>query len=237
MARFIDAVQGSDAWLKSRIGVLTGSRMADAMATTKTGESEKRKAYKLQILSERMTGLAEEFYVNSAMQWGTGHEAEAREMYEEISGNIVTECSLCFHDTIGSFAASPDGLVGHDGLVEIKAPNSTTHIKWMLDGTVPDQHKPQMLAQLAVTGRKWCDFISYDPRFPAPHNAFIVRFTPTPEEIAAVETAALQFLGEVVEMHLKIIGAIDKEPVSETCPECGFKKFRHAPVCPLRVAA
>lgn len=155
MPKWIDAPQGSVEWLKSRIGVLTASRMVDVLDVKKNGEeSEKRRKYKIALLAERMTDLAEENYVNGAMQWGIDHEAEARELYEEITGEFVQQCGLAMHNTIEYFGASPDGLIGYEGLIEIKCPTSSTHMAWLMAGVVPDQHKPQMLAQLACTGRK-----------------------------------------------------------------------------------
>ena len=102
-------------------------------------------------------------------------------------------------------------------------------MKWLVDGVVPDQHKPQMLAQMAVTGRKWCDFVSYDPRFPAPHNIMVRRFEPTTEETVAIETAAMTFLAEVEKMWDALIGLQPEQ--SNVCQECGFKQGWHSPAC------
>lgn len=200
--------QGSSGWLKSRIGVLTASRMADALAFKKNGEeSEARRQLKYDLLAERMTDFAVETYVTKAMQHGIEQEPNARERYEEETGNIVQLCGLALHGGIEYFGASPDGLVGVDGLIEIKCPSSTKYMRWYVDGVVPDEHKPQMLAQMAVTGRTWCDFVAYDPRFPYAAQIFIRRYEPTREEILAVEEGARQFLSEMDVMWEQLIGA------------------------------
>lgn len=191
--------QGSPGWLKARQGVLTASRMAEAMDFLKKGgESEKRRQLKIDILAERLAGYSVDHYVTKEMQWGIDHEPEARAFYEEITGNRVIKCGLAYHPDIEHFGASPDGLLEDgEGSIEIKCPTPRTHLTWYLAGVVPECHKPQMLAQLACTRRKYVDFISYDPRFPKPLNRLIRRFEPSREEIEAVEEAARQFLAEV----------------------------------------
>lgn len=193
------AAQGTAGWVKARQGLLTASRMAEAMEFQKNGkESKARWQLKLDILSERLTGTSENHYVTSAMAWGTEHEDEARGVYQGATGNIVTQCGLCLHPTIEFFGASPDGLLQDGlGLVEIKCPTSRTHLEWLLAGVVPDKHKPQMLAQLACTGRKYVDFITYDPRFPDGQKKMIRKFEPCKEEVAAIEEAAKAFLEEI----------------------------------------
>lgn len=205
MPRWDVSEQGSVGWLKARLGVLTASRMAAATDFLKTGkESSARRKLKIDILSERLTDMATEMYVNSAMQWGIEQEPNAREQYECLTGNLVQLCGLALHDEIEFFGASPDGLVS-DGLIEIKCPTTPTYLEWYLAGEVPETHKPQMLAQLAVTGRKWCDFVAYDPRLPQSMQLFCKRFTPKREEISAIETAAKTFLAEVEEMFDKLV--------------------------------
>lgn len=198
MPKWDNTPQGEPGWLKARQGCLTASRMAEAMSYLKNGkESTERLQLKMDLLAERMTDYGVTHYVNDAMRWGIEHESEARGCYEDETGNIVMACGLALHDTIEFFGASPDGLIGHDGLLEVKCPTSKTHLSWLMGGVVPEQHKPQMLAQLACTGRRYVDFISYDPRFKGDHRRMIKRFEPAPEEIAAVEAAAVQFLAEL----------------------------------------
>lgn len=200
MPNWITADQRTDEWLKSRLGVLTASRAADAFAVTKKGESELRRKYKMQLIAERLTNLAAEFYVNSAMQHGIDTEPAARERFEEITGLIVQECGFALHDSIPFFGASPDGLVGNDALIEIKCPETATHLTYKMAGVPPEKYIPQMLVQLLVTGRQYCWFASYDPRVPSPNDIFITKYEPTKEEIADAENAAMTFLSEVETM-------------------------------------
>lgn len=199
--------QGTAGWLKERCGCLTASRMADAIAFLKTGkEAEPRKKYKIELIAERMTDTMVSRYVNDAMQWGIEQEPFARARYEELTGELVTLCGFALHGEIQFFGASPDGLVGDDGLIEIKCPTSETYTGWMIGGAVPERHKPQMLAQLAVTGRKYVDFFAYDPRVKVEaHQSFLRRFEPPEEDIAATEEAARKFLAEVDELFEMVI--------------------------------
>jgi putative phage-type endonuclease len=190
--------QGTTEWLKERCGCLTASRMAEAMDFLKGGkESEKRKKLKIEVIAERMTDSMVGRFVNDAMQWGIEQEPYARARYEEVTGELVTLCGFAIHGDIPYFGASPDGLVGEDGLVEIKCPTTTTYTEWVIGGVVPEQHKPQMLAQLSVTGRKWVDFIAFDPRVKVGSQHFLRRFEPAESDILKVEAAAVMFLDEV----------------------------------------
>lgn len=189
--------QGTPEWFAQRLGKLTASRMADVLATTKSGPSASRKNYLAQLVAERMTGQPAESFSNAAMAWGTEHEPLARAEYEILTDYSVDQVAFIDHPTIEWCGASPDGLVSDCGLIEIKAPNTATHIEYLLAGKPPSKYQPQMLLQLACTGRQWCDFVSYDPRMPEEHRLFLVRFEPKPEEILAVEQAAIEFLAEV----------------------------------------
>ena len=200
MAKWVTVDQRSGQWIKERLGCFTASRAADAFATTKKGESEARKKYKMQLLAERLTNMAMEFYTTPSMQHGIDTEPAARERFEEVTGLIVQECGFALHDTIDFLGASPDGLVGHDALIEIKCPETATHLTYKMAGVPPEKYIPQMLMQLLVTGRKYCWFASYDDRVPAPNDIFIVKYEPTAEELAEAESAALCFLGEVETM-------------------------------------
>lgn len=200
MAQWVTNDQRSGNWIKERLGCLTASRAADAFATTKKGESEARRKYKMQLLAERLTNLAMEFYVTPQMQRGIDLESAARERFEEITGLIVQECGFALHDNIAFLGASPDGLIGHDALIEIKCPNTDTHLTYRLEGVPPEKYRPQMLIQLAVTGRKHCWFVSYDDRLPAPLDIFMVKYEPTAEELAEAEKGAATFLSEVETM-------------------------------------
>lgn len=190
--------QGSDQWLQMRLGKLTASRMADVLATTKSGPSASRKNYLAQLVAERLTGEIAESFTNGSMAWGIENEPLARAEYEIRTDRNVDQVAFIDHPEIAWCGASPDGVMV-DGLVEIKAPNTATHIEYLLGGKPPAKYVPQMLLQLACSGHAWCDFVSYDPRMPQQHRLFVVRFEPTREEIEAVEAAARLFLAEVQE--------------------------------------
>jgi putative phage-type endonuclease len=157
-----DPPQGSPEWLAQRAGRMTASRFADVLAKPDTAAY---RGYLLQIVTERLTGQPQESgFMNDAMQWGTDTEPLARAAYEVNTGEIVSECGLILYDDwIGG---SPDGLVGDDGLIEIKCAKSTTHIDWIDAQRLPAKHKAQVQGLMLVTGRKWAHFVSYDPRMP-----------------------------------------------------------------------
>jgi exodeoxyribonuclease (lambda-induced) len=187
--------QTSEQWVPARVGKLTASRMADAMAFRKDGKPAAERVNLLHdLLAERLVGSAVDHYVTPAMQWGIEQEPFAAEAYEEETGELLLPAGLIDHPKIENFAGTPDRLLGTDGLVEIKCPTTTTFIAWRMNGTVPAAHKPQMLAQLACTRRKFVDFCAFDPRLPAGKRLFIRRYEPKPEEIEKVEAAAVEFL-------------------------------------------
>ena len=189
-----ELIQGSMEWLCARAGKVTASRIADVLDRTKKGEdSAKRAAYKWQMVVETLTGRpADAVFVNEDMRWGTETEPFARQQYGEVE-----QVGMVMHPTITRGAASPDGLVGADGLLEIKCPTSATHLAYLRGGVVPDKYKPQMAWQMACTGRQWCDFMSYDPRLPLEFDRLIVRYHRDDAYIAMIEAEVTQFLAEV----------------------------------------
>jgi hypothetical protein len=193
------------AWLSQRCGKLTASRMADAMDLTAKGlDSAKRKALKVEMLAERLTGDAVPHFVNSFMQWGLEQEPHAKAAYELASGQMILPCGFYDHPQIADFGATPDGLIP-GGVIEFKCPQTTTHIGWILAGGVPEQHRPQILAQLACTGRTRAVFVSFDPRIKDERKRlFIAEWAPAKEEIQAVEEAARKFLEEVEQMFQQL---------------------------------
>lgn len=191
--------QGTPEWFAQRLGKVTASRIADIMAKTKTGVSASRGNYLAQLVAERLTGQAAESFKNGAMQHGTETEPQARMVYEAETGQIVTEVAMIQHPTIQMSGASPDGLVGADGLVEIKCPNTSTHIASLLSDKVPSGYIPQMQWQMACTGRQWCDFVSYDPRMPEDMQLLIRRVPRDDILIAEYEIEVVKFLAEVQE--------------------------------------
>jgi putative phage-type endonuclease len=190
-------VQGSDAWFQSRMGKVTASRVADVIAKTKTGYSTSRDNYMAQLVCERMTNTVAESFTNSAMQWGTETEPLARAAYEAHADVLVDEVAMITHPTIEAAGASPDGLVGDDGVLEIKCPNTATHIDTLLTQTVPGKYITQMQWQMACTGRKWCDFVSFDPRMSDGLQLFVKRVDFDPVYVAMLEKEVVQFLTEL----------------------------------------
>lgn len=189
--------QRSPEWFAARAGRVTASRIADVMARTKTGWGAGRVNYMAQLVVERMTGLCDPGFSNAAMQWGTEKEPEARDCYTFERGLTVIEEGFVPHPTIAMAGASPDGLVGDDGLVEIKCPNSATHIDTLLGAPIADKYVKQMQFQLACTGRRWCDFVSYDPRLGVDMQLHIERVERDDAVIAEIEAAVTDFLAEV----------------------------------------
>jgi putative phage-type endonuclease len=193
--------QGSPEWLLERCGKVTASRIADLMARTKTGWGASRINYASQIICERLTGCVAPSFTNAAMIHGTETEPEARRAYEFFVDCDVQQVGFVPHPTINMAGASPDGLVGNDGLLELKCPNSATHIETLLSGEIPDKYHKQMQFQMACTGRAWCDFASYDNRLPERMRLFVQRVnrsTPTVKEIEAEVSAFLAEIDQTV---------------------------------------
>ena len=189
--------QRTEDWFAARCGKVTASRVADVLARTKSGWSASRQNYAAQLVCERLTGAVEQGFTNAAMQWGTDQEAPARDLYAFVSGEDVNETGFVNHPRILMAGASPDGLVGSDGLVEIKAPNTATHIETLLSETVPAKYVHQMNWQMACTDRRWCDFVSFDPRLPPELRLFVKRLERDDEVIREMEREITVFLDEV----------------------------------------
>ena len=196
--------QGTAEWFAARIGKATASRVTDIVAKTKSGPSASRKNYAAQLVAERLTGTPTESFSNAAMQWGTDTEAEARDAYRQHSLNEVIECGFVDHPTIDDSGASPDGLIGDDGLLELKCPNTATHIETLLGKAAPAKYLHQMMWQMACTGRAWCDFASYDPRLPEHMRLFVIRVHRDDEVIAELEREVAAFLNEVEQTVAKL---------------------------------
>lgn len=189
--------QGTDEWRAARLGKLTASRMAEAIARTKAGWGASRKNLMAQLIAERLTGIPAEGYMNEAMRFGTDTEPQARSAYEFFNDVTVEQVGFIDHPRILMAGASPDGLVGADGLLEIKAPNTATQIETLLSGAIPDKYVVQMQFQMACTGRKWCDFASFDPRLPERLRVFVKRIYRDDRRIGELEDQAREFLAEV----------------------------------------
>lgn len=159
-------IQGSEEWHNARLGKITASRLKDVMAKTKSGYSASRKNYMIELICQKLSGVAEQGYCNAAMQRGIDLEAVARSVYEADKGVFVEEQGFILHPVGTGFGASPDGLVGENGLIEIKCPNTSTHVDFLKTGKPKREYILQMHGQMLTTGRVWCDFVSYDDRLP-----------------------------------------------------------------------
>jgi putative phage-type endonuclease len=188
--------QRTEEWFAARCGKVTASRVADIIAKTKSGPSASRENYLAQLVCERLTGKPAESYSNAAMQWGTDTEPFARAAYEARMDLLVTEVGFIDHPWITNSGASPDGLA-NEGMVEIKCPNTATHIETLLTKTVPAKYITQMMWQMTCADRPWADFVSFDPRLPEKHQLFIKRINYDPEMVNLLENSVIQFLGDV----------------------------------------
>jgi putative phage-type endonuclease len=202
--------QGTEEWFTIRIGKVTASRVADVIAKTKTGYSATRDNYMAQLVCERLTGQKSESFTNAAMQHGTDTEPLARAAYEALRDVLVDEVGFVPHPTIEMAGASPDGLVGEDGLLEIKCPNTATHIETLLSQSVPGKYNTQMQFQMACTGRQWCDFVSFDNRLPEELQLFVKRVPRDNEFIKQMEDEVVKFLNE---LDIKIAQLMDLKNV------------------------
>jgi len=198
MTDFKELAQGSDAWLNARLGHVTGSRVSDALAKEGTATREN---YLWQLVAERLTGQPQEsFSPNAAMIRGTEQEPISRAAYEAHCGQFVEQVGFIQHPTMKWFGASPDGLIGTDGVLELKNPNTATHLAYRKAGQPPAKYRYQMMAQIACTGRKWADFVSFDSRLPESKQLFVVRFEPKQDE-----------MDEMLEKVQKFLDAVQKE--------------------------
>ena len=189
--------QGTDEWFAIRIGKVTASRVADVIAKTKSGYSASRDNYMAQLVCERLTGQKGESFTNAAMQHGTETEPLARLAYEVSQNVLVDQVGFVPHPTIKMAGASPDGLVGDNGLIEIKCPNTATHIETLLSESVPTKYYTQMQFQMACTEREWCDFVSFDNRLPQELQLFVKRVPRDSMYIRLMEDEIVQFITEL----------------------------------------
>ena len=210
--RVVDCEQGTAQWLDVRRGKITASRIADVLDVLKKGgEGASRRNYRIELIAERLTGRSEDHYTSPEMMWGTDCEPFARAAYEIGTGVMVDTVGFVLHTAFDFAGSSPDGLVGSDGGLEIKCPKTTTHLKWMLAGVVPEEHQAQCLWNMACCERSWWDFMSYDPRLPDGLRIFIVRMQRDNERIAQIQDEVMRFNNEV-DSYTKFL----KERVKET---------------------
>ena len=204
---YINIEQGSDEWKTARLGHVTASNMAEVMSKAKgTGEAVGRYKYKVRLVAERLTQTAGESYSNAAMEWGVEQEQFACIAYESILETFIDKTGFWLHPTIQWLGVSPDRLVGTDGLIEVKCPNTTTHLNYLFENKIPTDYYKQIQCQLWVTGRQWCDFVSYDPRLPKRNQLLIIRTGRDESLIKEMEAETLQFLSEVNQLIIKLEG-------------------------------
>lgn len=219
--REVKCEQGGDVWLKAREGRITASRVADLLsykqpsaaqakaaghalvrdavaAGIKGEESQARADYRVELIAERLTGLACDYYVSPEMKWGTEQEPFARSAYEILTGNFLDRVGFVLHPTLDCFGASPDGLWKGKGGAEFKCPKSTTHLRWMMAGVVPEEHIPQMDAEMLCCELEWLDFVSFDQRMIDEElQLFICRLYRDEKRLAAIEAEVLKMEYEI----------------------------------------
>ena len=199
-----NAPQRTTEWHTARLGKVTASRVADVIAKTAKGYGASRANLMADLICERLTDQPASTFSNAAMEWGTEQEPHARAAYSARTGELVEEVGFIDHPRIANSGASPDGLVGDDGLVEFKCPATATHLDTLLAGDVPSKYISQMQWQMACTGRKWCDFCSYDPRLPEHLRMFVKRVERDDDYIKMLEGEVTVFLAELEEKLSKL---------------------------------
>lgn len=196
-------LQRTTEWHEQRLGKPTASRFGDIKPGRGMKWSQPTLTYMRELLAERLTGQWTERY-GAGIEWGNDHEDEARELYEQVTGHTVERVGFFEREGLGG---SPDGLVGNDGMLEIKCPiNSGNHIDYILDGC--DEHIPQIQANLYFTGRKWCDFASYDPRMPEGMRLHIIRVERDDNYIVDLIAMAHEFASDLDEMERRVRGGL-----------------------------
>jgi putative phage-type endonuclease len=189
--------QRTPEWYAARLGKVTASRVGDLTARTRAGWAASRANYLNQLLAERLSDTIARSPVTAAMQWGIDQEADARLAYQLYAETDVAECGFVDHPTVPMSGASPDGLVGDHGLVEIKCPTTIAHLTILVEDQVPERYLPQIHWQLSCTGREWCDFVSYDPRLFGAATLFVKRVHRDTAIVAELEQQVVEFLAEV----------------------------------------
>jgi len=193
----MNALQRTDEWRQARLGKLTASRLGDAIARIRSGWGVSRSRYMAELLLERVNGVWTPSYVSAAMQWGIDHEADGVANYEMERNVDVAPVGFVAHPAIANAGASPDGLIGSDGLLEIKCPDAHTHLQTLIGKKIDAEHHMQMQWQMACTARSWCDFVSYDPRFKGRGRIFIKRVHREDKVIARLAEQVQDFLAEL----------------------------------------
>jgi predicted phage-related endonuclease len=194
----VEHPQRSPEWFLARSGRLTGSRASDMLAKIKTGEAAARRDYRLQLTAERLTGMPQENdFINAAMQWGIDQEPFAFAAYESVTGEMVRRTGFICADELMVGCSLDGDISDFEGIIELKCPKTATHLTYLRAGSMPSQYVPQVTHNLWVTGAKWCDFASFDPRLPKQLQLFKVRVQAKDVDLEAYDSAATAFLAEV----------------------------------------
>lgn len=193
--------QRTTEWHQARLGKVTASRVSEVIAK---GKGATRESYMADLIVERLTGQRGGGFSTAHMEWGTEQEPHARAAYSARTGELVEEVGFIDHPRLEHAGASPDGLVNDEGLVEFKCPATSTHLDTLLAGEVPTKYIPQMQWQMVCTGRKWCDFVSYDPRLPEHLRMFVKRVERDDKYITTLEGEVKTFLAELNEKLEKL---------------------------------
>lgn len=211
-------------WYQARIGMVTSSKVKDAIAKRKRGDGDLacRKNLKMQMLAEILTGDTSQHYVSPAMDWGIEHESQARGEYELKTGLSVFPVGIVLHPTNPRAAATPDGRIKPNGLLEIKCPETYTHVEYLSNGVVPEEYRDQVDWQMACCGPEieWADFVSFDPRIKDEDaRLFIVRRERNNARIAEMEALVEDFLGELLQAAEALKRAAKGQTLTEKLTE------------------
>ncbi len=200
-------IQRSDEWRLERAGYATASEFAAVRSKGKNGqEAVGRRNYRVRLVTERLTlQPTEGGFESAATKWGEEQEAAALVAYELASGHLVERVGFIKHPTVEWCGCSPDGLVGTEGIVQVKCPHvSAIHLEYLIEKRLPPDYAAQVYGELWVTGRKWADFVSFDPRLPAKLRLFVVRVTPDEAYVKELDAEVRKFLAEVDELHERL---------------------------------
>jgi hypothetical protein len=207
--KVIDVPQGSVEWALVRVGRVTASNVSKVLSRSRDRKSEgaTRANYKARIIAEILTGRPQEDdYTNDDMDGGIEREPLARAAYEVCIDDFVDQVGFVIHPRMERSGASPDGLVGKPGMVQIKCPKPATHIAYRCAGVVPSKYEPQLAWEMETCEREWSDFVSYCPDFPAPANLFVVRQFHDPRRAREIAAEINHFNREVDELIEKLMG-------------------------------
>ena len=193
--RIVECAQGSDEWHQARAGKVTASRVSDVLAK---GKGVSRRNYLAELVAERLSGMpTPDRFQSQEMRDGSRREADARDLYALMRDVDPVQVGFVLHPTIEMAGASPDSLIGEDGMLEIKCPTVATHLDTLRGGFIAGRYFTQMQFQMACTGRQWCDYGSYHPDLPPEMQLHIKRVLRDTKVILEMEVEITMFLAEV----------------------------------------